>query len=277
LTAQFEPIREGQSIQSARWQIAESPDFAAVGMDIASEDYWTEFPVPMLVLKPETVYHFRVRFADETGMDSEWSAVVDFTTPADPEDADGNGVPDAQAAPDPATGNPWGTAFSWLYTASGNSRVGLEIPPDSGTVAAVRTLHPDDIPESPGRPDSLPLGLLAFRCEGLAPGASLSATVHFTREIPADTGWVLADPLADWQSWPADRAAFNPDRTAITLTLADGGFGDVDGVANGVIVAPPSGPGSPPVESRVLFEGPSGGNVGGAGCFLQMIEVNPLR
>jgi hypothetical protein len=58
----------------------------------------------------------------------------------------------------------------------------------------------------------------------------------------------------------SDHAEFNADRDQVTLTLVDGGIGDDDGVANGVI-ADPSGLASPSISFT-----PTGG--GGGSCFI---------
>lgn len=274
LTAQFVPVRDGQSLSAAEWRVFRDGGLTEVTLHVVSEEYLTELPVPLLVLKPETDYQFHVRFTDKTGAESEWSAAVDFRTPADPEDANGDGVPDAQAVPPSEIGDSAEDGIRWLHTAGGDSRVGVQLPAPEGTVTAARALHPDEISESAGRPEFLPLGLVAFRCEIAETGGTVSAVVHFTREIPSETGWVLADLLDDWQSWAADRVQFASDRKSVALTLTDGGSGDVDGVANGIVVAPASGPGTPPVRASVLFEGPSGDDVGGAGCFLTIIKEN---
>ena len=58
-------------------------------------------------------------------------------------------------------------------------------------------------------------------------------------------------------------AAFSADRQSVTLRLTDGGAGDLDGVANGVIIDP-SGP-----DALAGKENPAvtGGGRGG-GCFV---------
>ncbi len=46
------------------------------------------------------------------------------------------------------------------------------------------------------------------------------------------------DPVNDvWLDY-SDYTQFSPNRKEVYLTLKDGGFGDADGIANGIIVDP---------------------------------------
>ncbi len=69
---------------------------------------------------------------------------------------------------------------------------------------------------------------------------------------------------------------FNADRTRATLTLADGGTGDADNPADGVI-RDPSGPGTPYLGPDKPGADPddgdqtAGGDGGGGGCFIGSI------
>ena len=70
-------------------------------------------------------------------------------------------------------------------------------------------------------------------------------------------------PTNGWHDF-SDYAEFNDDRDQVTLTLTDGGLGDDDGIADGIIVDP-SGLGSAPPTPPA----PSGGGGGGGGsCFI---------
>jgi hypothetical protein len=80
--------------------------------------------------------------------------------------------------------------------------------------------------------------------------------------------------LSGWQDYSA-HAVFSADRKSVTLSFMDGGFGDADGVANGVIVDP-SGVGATiaqpgendPPDPDAASDTSGGGGGGGGGCLI---------
>jgi hypothetical protein len=88
------------------------------------------------------------------------------------------------------------------------------------------------VPSSPPLPAGVQLtdGLIGFTIHGVIPGG----TVHAVLTLPSavDEYWKLQDGA--W--FRVTDASFDGD--TVTLTLTDGGAGDADGVANGVIVDP---------------------------------------
>jgi hypothetical protein len=109
------------------------------------------------------------------------------------------------------------------------------------------------VPKPGAAPGSLsyPVGWYSYHISGLAPGSSV--TVSFT--LPAG---VSASGYEKCES--ASCSALNGVHISgqkMTLTLTDGGPGDADGVANGVI----SDPGAP---SAAAASGGSGSSGGGA-------------
>ena len=84
----------------------------------------------------------------------------------------------------------------------------------------------------PSNVTSFPFGLVGFRIEGLAPGATVQVKLTFP-------GSVAAMQYYKYQNggyFPMPGAVLSGNE--ITLTLTDGGIGDADGVANRVIVDP---------------------------------------
>ena len=71
---------------------------------------------------------------------------------------------------------------------------------------------------------------------GLKPGDTAVVKLYFSKAASYSSKWYLYDAIADrWYDFSA-YAKFAGDRKSVTLTLKDGGPGDADGVANGVIV-----------------------------------------
>ena len=84
----------------------------------------------------------------------------------------------------------------------------------------------------------MPFGLINFRIAVAKPGDQAVVKLYFSQAAPASSKWYKYDPIAGrWYDFSA-YAKFGADRFSVTLTLTDGGPGDSDGVANGVIVDP---------------------------------------
>ena len=83
---------------------------------------------------------------------------------------------------------------------------------------------------------SFPLGALGFNVNGLTPGAATEVEIEFPEEVPVSSYFKFSD---DWYEFLDDGttgATVTPGK--VTLKFVDGGRGDHDGVANGVIVDP---------------------------------------
>lgn len=96
---------------------------------------------------------------------------------------------------------------------------------------------------------------------------------HFSQPAPQTAKWIKYDVRNGWQDYSA-HTVFAQDRLSAEIEIQDGGFGDADGVQNGVIVDPAgygvaSGNTTPADDSRTLggaSSSSSGG--GGGGCFI---------
>jgi hypothetical protein len=118
--------------------------------------------------------------------------------------------------------------------------------------------------------------MFSFRVEGLLVDPAAPAEVFVSIWLPeaydAQSGWHKFDEATSKVSDYSNFATYNGNR--VTLRLVDGGFGDQDGVVNGVIVdpsgpvvaaaAPPSPP-PPPTGGGSGNSGDSGGDGGGGG------------
>ena len=93
-----------------------------------------------------------------------------------------------------------------------------------------------DLPILPGNAD-LPLGALDITVGGVASGSVVELTI--TLDTPVDDVVKLIDGV--WDDFEHDGltgATLSPDGTTIIVRLQDGGRGDADGIANGIIVDP---------------------------------------
>ena len=182
---------------------------------------------------------------------------------ADDADVDMDGVPDSQEVGGGVDLDGDGTAdadqgtLKAVNTVVGSAQVGVSRAGDSGIteVVSVRSVDPSTVSDDDGKPASMPFGLIDFTLKVAVPGDTVKVTVYFSEAAPGAMGWYKYDAVHGWTDF-SDHAEFSADRTSVVLELEDGGPGDADGIANGIIVDP-SGAGGVPV---------TGGD--GGGCFI---------
>lgn len=131
------------------------------------------------------------------------------------------------------------------------------------TIVNVTQRAVSDIPSTAGMPAATELkfgdGFVSFEVNVPNPGDSATVTISMPSIPPGSVAyWVGDDGFHQIPGAVIDYAA-----KTVTFTVTDGGFGDRDGMANGVVVDP-VGVGAPPPPVPAL--GGSGG--GGGGCTL---------
>jgi hypothetical protein len=107
----------------------------------------------------------------------------------------------------------------------------------------------------------MPLGQVAFQLKVDEKGNITNITVYFSEPAPTDATWYKYNSVKGWQDF-SEHAEFSSDMKSIVLRLEDGGSGDVDVTANGII-ADPSGM----VSLTSANEGSN--NSSGTGCFTE--------
>ncbi len=146
---------------------------------------------------------------------------------------DGGAGGEGGSAPGPlrvvTVASPTGTGEVRFELPAGLSFTGFEVVPYSGT-------PPVAVPPE----YELPHGLYSVTVSGVNPGSSVTLTVTLPESVPEGTVW-----LKRWgSSWTAMPVGDDDGDEVITMTLTDGGAGDGDGVADGVI-RDPGGPAVP--------------------------------
>jgi hypothetical protein len=189
--------------------------------------------VPPGALEPAHTYAVSVRHQDVTGLWSAWSPSFELKTArTDPADTDGDGVSDlAEAGPHPAA--PVAPGRTEFKDAVQGREVDLEAA--SGSVEQLTVLRPTDLPAGGRPPDgTLPYGLFGVRVAAPKPGGTVSLTFHLPDTLPDGTRWLDVHPATGPDPRPP-RAVVTGH--TVTVEVADGGPGDADGVANGVVVS----------------------------------------
>jgi hypothetical protein len=138
---------------------------------------------------------------------------------------------------------------------------------DEGTIEDLIALNVSDIPEPPPVGVNLPYGLFSFKITGLTPGGSANLTLTFPAPLPPGTNYWKFGPNASdiTPHWYDITAAINGNN--LTIMLTDGGPGDDDLAANGIIEEP-GGPSIPVAPAKIS-------NVTGGGWIVSPIKPAP--
>ena len=269
---------ENDAHAKTQWQVSTEPTFTvpeSILLEIESYDSLNILSVPEFILDPDQTYYWRVRFFDILDGRSLWSDPFSFTTlTINPEDSDGNGVPDIQQVTDGTIdldndGYFDVSSSTYKMVSTNGISFGLEASNNVTSIDFLKSIDPDDILDTVGKPSDLDFGLIQFKISVANIGDTAQVKIYFSQ--PVGTTWYKYDLINGWTDYSRDYPAnveFSSDGQSVLLRLIDGGAGDSDGVANGIIVDP-SGPGAvASVLSISSASGGSGGGGGGGGCFI---------
>jgi chitinase len=246
-TGAFRTAVAGTTHAKSRWQVFRDEDDACV-LDIQSTTALTSLTVPKLVLDEGTPYFWRVQFTDSKGAASAWSDYEDFVTTKTNADLNANGIPDVQEVAatvdldrDGVKDNSQPRYIKSVKMEGTSAQLGVSIK-GCTTCLGVESVESEDVrqPDSYayGKPTRMPFGLINFKIAVAKPGDTAVVKLYFSKAASYFSKWYKYDPVADkWYDFSA-YAKFASDLRSVTLTLKDGGPGDADGVANGVIVDP---------------------------------------
>jgi hypothetical protein len=252
--------------RQSRWQISDQSDFSTLVVDITSDRHRTVFPVPHMILRSNQTYYVRVQFFDVYFVPSGWSRAVAFTPHSLVEDLNSNGIPDVNEVDDTVDFNQDGIPdnhqpeiIKCVQTQDGSAYIGVEkISSSIDAIEAMGVIDPDTIADTANRPADLIFGLFSYRIRVNQPGSIATLKIYFSGEVfPSDT-FFKYDTINGWYDY-SEHTTLNPDGQSVTLELKDGGYGDSDGLANGIIVDPG---GIASEEANVEGSG------SGGGCFI---------
>jgi chitinase len=285
-TGPFHSPVAGVTHAKTRWQVFRDEDDSCV-LDIQSAVALSSLRVPKLVLDEGTSYYWRAQFIDSYGRASDWSDYEYFAIIATDNDLNINGIPDVQEVSASVDLDKDGLkdneqrSIKSVRMEGTTVQIGVSIK-DCPTALAIESVESED-PRQPdayasNKPKRMPFGLINFKIAVAHPGDPVTVKLYFSEPAPVRSKWFKYDPVADrWYDFSAN-ARFAADRRSLTLTLRDGGAGDADGIANGVIVDPAGVVEEADVETgggdggAVIGDGSSGGvssgGAGGGGCFI---------
>jgi hypothetical protein len=216
-------------------------------LDITSAAALTSLTMPRLVLDEGTPYFWRAQFIDSQGATSVWSADGYFSTRTTDTDRNANGIPDAQEVGSKTDVNRHGVknyqqpTIKTVRVEGTSTQIGVSIN-GCPTALAIEAVESEGPPQAgsyfSGTPGRFPFGLINFRVAVAEPGDQATVKLYFSEAVPRGSRWYEYDAVSrKWYDFSA-YVKFARDRRSATLSLTDGGIGDADGVANGVIVDP---------------------------------------
>jgi hypothetical protein len=243
-TAAFSDPNNDDHFQS-QWQISEQSNFSTPVVDITSDNYMTSFSVPHMVLKSNHKYYVRVRFFDVYSTASNWSGTVEFTTAYFVVDLNANGIADVDEVDDSVDFNLDGIPDNYqpqiikcVKASDGSVSIGIEKTSSTAEeIESLEMIDPDTISDTVNRPSDLIFGLFAYRLRVTNPGDVATIRIYFSGDIFSSDVFYKYDTINGWYDY-SEHTTFNNDGQSITLEVKDGGFGDSDGLANGIIVDP---------------------------------------
>ena len=256
----------------SQWQISEQNDFGTLIVDSISNTYLTSLPVPHMVLNTNHTYYVRVRFYDTYSAASDWSSVIEFTTALSSDDLNSNGIPDANEVSDIDDFNNDGIpdndqpdVIKSVQAADGSIYFGVEkFSASISEIESLEMINPETIPDTANRPNDLIFGLISFRLRVDQPGDTISVRIYLSGDIFESDIYYKYDRINGWHDY-SDHTTIADDGKSVILELKDGGFGDSDGIANGIIVDPG---GISTSDSYVDTDTSIAGSGGGGGCFI---------
>jgi len=168
-------------------------------------------------------------------------------------DTDGDGVPDSEDS------SRYDASIASPPSATGTGSLTINVSDNAGaTLSQIQVLDDDDSSLAQlGKPADqvFPDGLISFRLNGIETGGEATVTLTFPTAFADDPKYYKVNDTGFYELiYPY--AAFSNDRKTVTLKITDGGIGDSDGVANGVIVDPGGVAVPLPIEDTPIEDSP---------------------
>jgi hypothetical protein len=235
----------GQGHAATRWQISLDADFSQLVLNQLSTAQLTRYAVPDMVLETETVYYWRAIFLDAGDRVLVQSSIASFETVAasNTDDLDSDGLVDTQEVggghldlDGNGVNDTEQTDMACVATDEGDAHIGLKVADSGAMVVGLKSVCPTQIANTRNLPEMTDFGAVSFKLYLQAEQSETTVTIYFSEPAPEDTDWFKYDPELGWQLY--EDAEFSPDRRSVSYTLIDGGRGDDDGVANGIIIDP---------------------------------------
>jgi len=249
-TGDFNDPNVNDDHSSTQWVVIRAFDEMCV-FDVTSNTSLTSLTLPKQILEEETEYIWKARFIDNHNAPSEWSEEREFIIESADHDTDKNGVPDSQEVAETLDLDQDGIAdlvqadIKCANTQNGDDEaqmcVSIKGAENVESIVSLEVEDPADLnlnSATEGRPDHIEFGLLNFKLLVANPGDETTLTIFLSQPAFLEGNCFKYDPVNEiWLDY-SGYTEFSSNRKQVYLTLKDGGFGDADGVENGIIVDP---------------------------------------
>lgn len=221
----------GDTHKCTHWQVADSTAIfdnmhMRVNVVIPAETAGLRFKFPRGLLRGAQKHYWRARFCDARGGWSAWMTARSFTTAAETLAITPTAAKTLDSNPFSRDTRPIGFKLKnggdEKFTTLGGVKFEDEVS-DTGRAQKPST--------------SFKFGLIAFTCEGVAIGGTITISLNMPESVPVTAKYFIFDAANGWLDMTSSLSSHDGD-SEVFLTLTDGGMGDLDGVANGVVVDP---------------------------------------
>ena len=249
-TGDFSDPNANDDHRFTQWMVIRAFDGVCV-FDVTSNTSLRLLTLPKHILEEDTEYVWKARHIDNHKMLSEWSEEREFISGLADHDTDKDGVPDAQEVADTQDLDADGifdivqTDMKCVSMPDGDDEdqicISIKDAPNVESIVSLEVQDPAD-PDlnsvSSGKPNYFEFGLLDFKLLVSNPGDETTVTIYLSRPAYIEGNIFKYDPVNKiWLDY-SGYTEFSDSRQEINLTLRDGGFGDADGIENGIIVDP---------------------------------------
>ncbi len=272
---------ENDAHAETQWQISSDVSFEEEKMifNVKNNRFPTSLKIPELILLKETSYYWRVRFFDDQNGGSKWSKPAMFSTTAAPgsyvdltgPDGEPDGVPDENMMHEMTDLNQDGIPdldqsdiLKCMITDGEFQQICIRAHEYDTTITSIDYFRPMDqsLPTTGNDSGEEVTGLLGFRLTVKKTGDSARIVLYFPEPVPETALWYKYDLTNSWHDY-SGHAKFSKDMESVSIEIQDGGFGDLDGVANGIIVDPGGIVVPTPPEKKI--------EEGNVSCFIQTV------
>jgi hypothetical protein len=169
-------------------------------------------------------------------------------------------------------------------TATTGEDFGVKVE-SGGSLVSLETIDPSSITDTQNKPQKTPYGMVGIQIKTDTTGGTAVVRFYLSGSAPHRSKWHKYDPKTGWKNY-SRYAVFNSARDQVSVTVIDGGIGDDDSVADGVIIDPSGLETDPAVDTGETGSDPligvdetpsSAVSGGGGGCFIRAaISPSPI-
>jgi hypothetical protein len=124
-----------------------------------------------------------------------------------------------------------------------NGTGALEVKAMAGSITRIFTVDQATMPDVNKPTVTFPYGMLAYDIQDIPAGSTVKIILTYSSAMPNNTQYWKCDSVNGWQNITS-LLSHNDGDNILELNITDGGLGDADGIANGIITDP-GGPAIP--------------------------------